>query len=127
MLITKPKIFQDSKFTVHGSKQSCENFRLHSMFSHFYMYTYISMLSCWTDTDVEVFTRIELWGRSTQFVGHIGTSNVCNESLTLHLTNVKPHSIVVSNILLLSTPIRIQIPVINLISTLTRVTYETAS
>ena len=67
-----------------------------------YNQTYISLFSCRTDADIEELTSLKLWGRSMRSIGHIGTSDVRNESLTLHLTNVKSLGIVISYILSLS-------------------------
>ena len=70
---------------------------------------YIALFSYRADADIEELTSLKVWGRSMSSIGHIGTSDVCDESLTLHLTNVKPLGIVISYILPLSTPMHVQL------------------
>ena len=69
------------------------------------VHTYIALFCCRADADIEKFTRLEIWRGCPRLAGYIGTCYVSNEGLTLHLTNGKPLSIVISDMLLLSTSV----------------------
>ena len=64
--------------------------------------TYIALFSCWTDADVQVLTSVKHWWTTARLIWYECSSDVSNKSLTLHLTKVKPLSIVIGNILSLS-------------------------
>ena len=66
--------------------------------------THISLFSCWTNADIEVFTGLEIRRRGARLAHDECPCNVLNKTLTLYLTNVKPLGIVISNMLLLSAP-----------------------
>ena len=72
---------------------------------YYYCRTYVALFSCGADADIEKLTSLKLWGRSVRSIGYICTSDVSNDSLALHLTNVKPLGIIISHILSLSTTV----------------------